>query len=116
MSEMRLKHIIQIFFIVFLLFSCKEEEKVSCIQIQSWQFHQDTSDNWLPATVPGSVQTDLLVNAKIQNPFFGSNEQRLQWIGESGWVYKSTLMPMKLLITSRWNLFLMASIPMLKFG
>lgn len=77
--------------LLILSISCQSDKsKISSIPLQNWQFHQYSSTEWLPATVPGSVQTDLLANEKIPDPFFGSNEQQLQWIGESGWVYKST--------------------------
>ena len=45
---------------------------------------------WHPAQVPGVVQTDLLTNHLIPEPFARDNETRLQWIGESGWEYQTT--------------------------
>ncbi|HEX7814463.1 beta-mannosidase [Dyella sp.] len=45
-------------------------------------------DAWLPATVPGNAQTDLLANHKIGDPFYRDNEASLQWIGLSDWDYK----------------------------
>jgi beta-mannosidase len=44
---------------------------------------------WHPAQVPGVVQTDLLTNHLIPEPFARDNETRLQWIGESGWEYRT---------------------------
>ena len=32
------------------------------------------SGTWLPATVPGTVHTDLLANGKIEDPFYRTNE------------------------------------------
>src|SRR5205085_2761225 len=43
---------------------------------------------WLPATVPGTVHTDLLNNKKIPDPFFGTNEKELQWIDTCTWEYE----------------------------
>ena len=46
--------------------------------------------DWHPAQVPGVVQTDLLSNKLIPDPFFGDNEVRLQWIGLADWEYRTT--------------------------
>ena len=40
-----------------------------------------------PATVPGVVQTDLQHAGGIPDPFFGDNEERLQWISLTDWEY-----------------------------
>jgi beta-mannosidase len=50
----------------------------------------DTLSTWLPATVPGTVHTDLLANALIPDPFWRDRELVLQWIGEEDWVYRTT--------------------------
>lgn len=55
----------------------------------NWQFRQSGTGNWLSAQVPGTVHTDLLRHNKIPNPFFGSNEQSLQWISEADWEYRT---------------------------
>jgi beta-mannosidase len=56
-----------------------------------WEFREAGSDDeWLPATVPGTVHTDLLAAEMIPDPFFGDNEKDLQWIGEKEWVYRCT--------------------------
>jgi beta-mannosidase len=47
---------------------------------------------WLPAQVPGCVHTDLLASGKIPEPFFGKNEQELQWIGERDWEYQTQVL------------------------
>jgi beta-mannosidase len=44
---------------------------------------------WTPAEVPGSVQTDLLRNKIIPEPFNRDNEKRVQWIGEEDWQYQT---------------------------
>ncbi len=40
-----------------------------------WQFRQAGTDEWLPATVPGGVHTDLLALGTIPDPFVGDNEK-----------------------------------------
>ena len=61
-----------------------------------WQFRAvanvDRSDvkEWHPAQVPGVVQTDLLNNKLIPDPFDRENEFHLQWIGLADWEYQTT--------------------------
>lgn len=45
---------------------------------------------WFNATVPGTVQTDLLNNKLIPEPFYSDNETKLQWIGKQNWTYKTS--------------------------
>ncbi len=62
-----------------------------------WQFravaNADRSDvkEWHPAQVPGVVQTDLLSNKLIPDPFDRDNEFRLQWVGLADWEYQTTV-------------------------
>ena len=44
----------------------------------------------IAATVPGCVHTDLLAADLIPEPYFGENEDELQWIGENDWTYRTT--------------------------
>ncbi len=59
-----------------------------------WEFralgNTDRADirTWHPAQVPGVVQTDLLRNGLIPQPFYRDNESRLQWIGLTDWEYR----------------------------
>jgi beta-mannosidase len=53
-----------------------------------WKFRAVSSTAWLPATVPGCVHADLRAAGRIPDPFFGANEQALQWIGETEWEYR----------------------------
>src|SRR5947209_9746094 len=46
--------------------------------------------SWAPAEVPGCVQTDLLQNKIIPDPFYRENEKTLQWIGQEDWQYQAT--------------------------
>ena len=43
---------------------------------------------WMPARVPGTVHQDLLANKKIPDPFYGTNEHRVQWIDTQRWIYR----------------------------
>jgi beta-mannosidase len=54
----------------------------------AWEFRQVGTDEWLPASVPGSVHTDLLALGRIPDPFVADNEKRVQWVAESDWIYR----------------------------
>ncbi|MEJ5223565.1 MAG: sugar-binding domain-containing protein, partial [Anaerolineales bacterium] len=56
----------------------------------AWQFRQAGTDEWLPASVPGGVHTDLLSLGKIPDPFVGDNELGVMWVAESDWEYCRT--------------------------
>jgi beta-mannosidase len=61
-----------------------------------WEFRQRlegpgvSPSVWRPAQVPGVVHTDLLRNGLIPDPFFRSNESRLQWIENGDWEYRTS--------------------------
>lgn len=56
---------------------------------ENWTFNQVGENNWLPATVPGTVHTDLMANGKIEDPFYRLNEHDVQWIDKVDWEYKT---------------------------
>ncbi len=67
----------------------------------NWLFKQHSSDHsllddfsspheWFPATVPGTVHQDLQAAGRIPDPFLELNENLVQWVGESDWLYKCT--------------------------
>lgn len=61
------------------------ESKSGCIS-NDWQFQYQ--GQWYPATVPGNIHTDLLANNLIPDPFFGANEDSVQWVADSVWTYR----------------------------
>lgn len=55
-----------------------------------WTFGQARNNIRYPAMVPGVVQTDLLANGLIDNPYFGMNERTVQWVDKEDWVYDTS--------------------------
>src|SRR5580698_2752017 len=55
-----------------------------------WSVSGADKPEWLSATVPGCVHTDLLAAGKISDPFFRDNEAAVQWVGKGNWIYKRT--------------------------
>lgn len=54
----------------------------------AWQVAREGTEEWLPATVPGCIHTDLLAVGRIPDPFYRDNEKEVQWVGEATWVYR----------------------------
>jgi beta-mannosidase len=71
------------------LFSCTQPASEISLNTLQWQFGLADSTARYPACVPGTVHTDLLANGLIADPFYGTNEAELQWIGEQDWVYEA---------------------------
>ncbi|MEZ4767513.1 MAG: glycoside hydrolase family 2 TIM barrel-domain containing protein [Caldilineales bacterium] len=67
-----------------------------------WSAESDASDNdidrvaeWLPATVPGNVRSDLLALGRIDDPFLGDNIESSRWTESVDWWYRARL-PLRL--------------------
>ncbi len=75
----------------FLTLGITKGQEFTVQPITDWQFKSIGSTTWNKAQVPGTVHTDLLDNKLISDPFYGTNEQQLQWIGDSSWEYQTTI-------------------------
>tara|TARA_R110002126_G_scaffold30602_2_gene99821 strand:+ start:8339 stop:10804 length:2466 start_codon:yes stop_codon:yes gene_type:complete len=65
---------------------------------KNWSFKASDSTSWNQATVPGVVHLDLLNLNQIEDPFYGDNEKKLQWIDKKKWEYKTTIIADKSLL------------------
>lgn len=54
-----------------------------------WQFRQNRKVQWHPASVPGTVHTDLMAANMIPDPFVGENERLVQWVDKEDWIYET---------------------------
>ena len=83
--------------LLFGLCACKHTDKLPAVHTQSldsksgcisndWQFQYQ--GQWYPATVPGNIHTDLLANNLIPDPYYGTNEDSVQWVADSTWTYR----------------------------
>lgn len=68
---------------------------------QGWEFRRKSAgagdedpagigSAWRPASMPGTVHTDLLAHGLIPDPYVGAPEAGLQWIGLADWEYRTT--------------------------
>ncbi|NIN69619.1 MAG: hypothetical protein GTO63_34035 [Anaerolineae bacterium] len=48
-------------------------------------------DEWLPATVPGNVRSDLLALGRIEDPFYATSNEDSQWVDAWDWWYARPL-------------------------
>ena len=55
-----------------------------------WQFSQKGKDTWYEAEVPGSVQRDLIRHGVLPDPYYGTNEEKVQWPEMEDWDFKKT--------------------------
>jgi len=58
-------------------------------QTAAWSFRDAATTRWRSAVVPGCVHRDLLRHRLIPDPFFGTNEHALQWVGDRAWEYRT---------------------------
>lgn len=55
-----------------------------------WEFSMYGSHEWLSAEVPGTVHQDLLAHDKLPDPFYGMNEEKIQWVEKEDWLYRTS--------------------------
>jgi beta-mannosidase len=68
----------------------RQAGKATIFLNKGWKFREAGKGEWLAATVPGCVHTDLLANKLIPDPFYRDDEPKLQWIGKTDWEYETT--------------------------
>ncbi len=76
-----------------LLVQCQSPEPSGMVDIplsEGWEFRQADQGEWLAATVPGTVHTDLMAHGVIRDPYFRLNEHDVQWIDKVGWEYRTS--------------------------
>lgn len=80
-----------ILFLIYMVITNASMKAQTKFKIDSdWKFRQSNIGEWLNATVPGTVHTDLLNNEKIEDPYYRTNEKDLQWIDKVNWEYKTS--------------------------
>jgi beta-mannosidase len=72
------------------LHSAQAQTHTRLLDKADWKFKKPSETSWLPATVPGTVHTDLFANKIIPDPFYGDHESHLQWIESENWEYQSS--------------------------
>lgn len=76
-------------FYLLISFGVCSQNSVRLLNKENWRFHKITESQSYPATVPGTIHTDLFTNKLIPDPFFADNEKHIQWIENEDWEYKT---------------------------
>ena len=80
--------------ILAVVFSaCQKPDKKVVHQLDNWKF--EYKGDWYKAEVPGNNFSDLLSHGFIPDPFYGTNEDSVQWVSEREWNYRTTFSPTK---------------------
>ncbi len=61
-----------------------------CTLHLDWTFCQVGDTLWSDAKVPGTIHQDLLNHNRIPNPFYGMNEEAVQWVENEDWMYRTS--------------------------
>ncbi|MDT0557745.1 glycoside hydrolase family 2 protein [Ichthyenterobacterium sp. W332] len=87
-----MKKLMFFFILTTICFSCQPKYDVpTTITLHdNWEFKKVTDSIWSSATMPGNVFSDLLDDKLIEDPFIGKNEEKVQWVSETDWEYKTT--------------------------
>lgn len=81
---------ILVIFLLFLFYNCDKKDIPIKISLhENWQFKAIDTLNWKTATVPRNVFTDLLTHQIIEDPFIKNNEEKVQWVSNKNWEYKT---------------------------
>ncbi len=88
--------------IITLPFSMQANRKISLNE--NWTFHQSGKEKVFDAKIPGVVHLDLIRHQQIPNPFYGTNEEKVQWIEQEDWVYEMSFDLEDLNSTKRYDL------------
>jgi beta-mannosidase len=53
-----------------------------------WLLQRTATKETFPASIPGDTHSALLAAGKIQDPYVGTNELDVQWVGREDWIYE----------------------------
>jgi beta-mannosidase len=87
MNKIQSCFLILTFSLILIACSNTNEQNQTIELNENWEFTSSIYEDFLPASVPGSVHIDLFNNNLIPDPFFGNNEKNLQWIDTLDWTY-----------------------------
>jgi beta-mannosidase len=54
----------------------------------AWRLHRISTKESFPAAVPGDTHSALLAAGRIPDPYAGTNELEVQWVGREDWAYE----------------------------
>lgn len=81
------------FFVIIIMifyFNANGQNQYKNLSKLRWTFNQSGKTKSYPATVPGTVHTDLMKKGVIPDPFYGVNEEKVKWVENETWEYQAT--------------------------
>jgi len=75
-------------FFLILFLGCQSKNVIEIDLHQNWSFAYE--NQLYSATIPGCIHTDLMNIGIIPDPFYRCNEDSVQWVSDSIWVYSTT--------------------------
>lgn len=72
-----------------LLLSSCASHRCATLPLPQWQFQYN--GQWLNASLPGCIHTDLLAHHLIPHPFLATNEDSVQWVSQRPWHYRALI-------------------------
>ncbi|MDG2194193.1 MAG: glycoside hydrolase family 2 protein [Polaribacter sp.] len=87
------RNLLILLFVLLNFLACQKNKKhiPTSFEInKNWTFKAADSNTWKTATVPGNVFTDLLDHRLIPDPFQKNNEEKVQWVSNKNWEYKTS--------------------------
>ena len=82
-----MKRIIPMLIALLLVAGCNSDMEKT--ELTDWEF--EYNDQWYSARVPGCIHTDLMAHGLIPDPFYATNEDSVQWVGNRTWKYRTTI-------------------------
>ena len=90
MNKKRIASFLCSYMCLFMAFSSNYSGPVTRYLHKGWEFSQAGSNEWLSAKVPGTVHQSLIEHQRIPDPFFGKNEEKVQWVENEEWIYRTS--------------------------
>lgn len=82
--------LLSFFFSMFLALSFCGQNTITEKKLhKNWTFKEIGTNQWFPAVVPGCIHIDLMKNGIIEDPFYRTNESKVQWVDKKDWVYQN---------------------------
>ncbi len=81
---------ISLLLLVLLPFSLMAQQKEIILLNEGWTFSQKGKNIWYDAEVPGSVQRDLIRLGVLPDPYYGTNENEVQWPEMEDWDFRKS--------------------------
>ncbi|MEA5126626.1 MAG: glycoside hydrolase family 2 protein [Proteiniphilum sp.] len=85
-----MRKVISLFFLLAIPFILPAQQVEALSLNEGWEFSQMNKNQWYTAEVPGSVQRDLVRHNVLPDPFYGINEEKIQWVEDENWDFKKT--------------------------